>query len=182
MGTLGRDDLHRLAVFDLRPQGHEASVDLCGDAPVADVGVHRVGEIDTGCTPRQAQDLALWREDVDGVGEEVDLDVFHELFRVRGRFHLTDAGQPLARAGLRRHDFTVGVLVLPVRGDAALGDAIHLGGTDLHLDRHAVGTEQTRVQRLVTIHSWNRDVVLEASRHRLVELVNNAKRPIGIVH
>ena len=182
VGTLGRDDLDRLPVFDLGPQRHEAAIDLRGDAPVADVGVHRVGEIDAGCTPRQAQDLALWRKDVDGVGEEVDLDVFHELFRVRGRFHLTDTGQPLARPYLGCHDLTIGVLVLPVRGDATLGNAIHLRGPDLHFDRHAVGAEQTGVQRLVTVHPRNCNVVLEASRHGLVELVDNAQRPVGIVH
>ena len=42
-----------------RAQRHQAPVDLGGDAAVADVGVHRVGEVDHGRAARQAQDLAL---------------------------------------------------------------------------------------------------------------------------
>jgi hypothetical protein len=48
-----------------------------------------------------------------------------------------------------------------VRGDARLGDAMHVLGADLHFDGNAVGAEQRGVQRLVAVDARDRDVVLE---------------------
>ena len=56
---------------------------------------------------------------------------------------------------------------------------VHFLGADLHLDRHAVRAEQRRVQRLVAVHARDRDVVLEASRHRLVDAVHDAERAVA---
>ena len=58
----------------LQPVGerHDAAVDLGPDAAVADVGVDGVGEIDRRRPGRQALHLALGREDVDLVVEQVD--------------------------------------------------------------------------------------------------------------
>src|SRR5204863_7352347 len=70
-------------------------------------------------------------------------------------------------------------LVFPVRGDAGLGDAMHVLGADLHFDGNAVGPEQRRVQRLVAVHARDRDVVLEATRHGLVGRVHHAERAIA---
>ncbi len=69
-------------------------------------------------------------------------------------------------------------LVLPVRRDAGFGDAVHLGGADLHLDRRAVRPEQRGVQRLVAVHARDRDVVLEAAGHRLEHRVHDAERAV----
>ena len=101
--------------------------------------VDRVGEVDR-VSPPQRLDVALGREDVDLVGEQVDADVVEELLRVRGvllGFH--QLAEPherfvdlvLALAGLL-------FLVEPVRGDPVLGDAVHLGRPDLDLDRLAL--------------------------------------------
>ena len=66
-----------------------------------------------------------------------------------------------------------------MRGDAGLGHAVHVVGTDLHLDRHAIGAEQRGVQRLVAVDARDGDVVLEAPRHRLVDAVHDAERAIA---
>ena len=71
------------------------------------------------------------------------------------------------------------LLVLPVRGDAGLGDPVHVLGADLHFDRHAVRPEQRGVQRLVAVDARDRDVVLEASRHRLEHAVHDAERAVA---
>ena len=49
---------------------------------MADVGVHRVREVDRRCTARQRHDLALGREDIDLVREEIALDVLEKFLRV----------------------------------------------------------------------------------------------------
>ena len=55
-----RHDLDLIAVLELGSQRHQLVVDPRRSAMVADVGVHRVGEIDRGGTARQRHDLALW--------------------------------------------------------------------------------------------------------------------------
>ena len=52
---------------------------LAADGAVADVAVDGVGEVDHRRAARQRHDLALGREHVDRVGEQVDLDVVPEL-------------------------------------------------------------------------------------------------------
>jgi hypothetical protein len=49
-----------------------------------------------------------------------------------------------------------------VRGDALLGDAVHLVRADLHLDALAARADDRRVERLVHVRLGERDVVLEA--------------------
>ena len=132
---------------ELGTQRHRVAVDAGCHALVAQVGVHAVGEVDDGGTPRQAPDLALGREDVDGVGVEVDLDVIDEFQRVAGL--LLDVEQRLEP--VQRLDLLVaGVfalgLVEPVGGDAGFGDAVHLGRADLELDAAAVRADHGGVQ------------------------------------
>ena len=86
--------------------------------------------------------------------------------------HLHQVLQPLARAIAIRVTGLFTALVLPVRGDAGFGHTMHFLGANLHLDRHAVRPEQRRVQRLIAVDPRNRDVVLEATRHRPIQAVH----------
>src|SRR5688572_19394324 len=176
----GGDDLHGLAVAQHGAQRHEAAVDLGGDAALADAGVHRVGEVHAARAARQAHDVALRREHVDLVGEQVDLDAFDELLG-RALVQVHDVLQPLARTRLLRLAFLLPGLVLPVRGDAGLRQAVHVLGPDLHFDGRAVRAEQRRVQGLVAVHARDRDVVLEAPGHRPVQAVHEAERAVALV-
>jgi hypothetical protein len=93
---------------------------------------------------------------------------------------LHQARQPLARAVVL--DAAEGVaagLVLPVRGDAGFGHAVHLLGADLHLDRHAVRAEQGGVQRLIAVDARDGDVVLEAPGHGLVDAVHQPQHAVA---
>ena len=67
-------------------------------------------------------------------------------------------------------------------GHAGLGDAVHLLGADLQLDRRAERPDQRRVQRLVAVGLGDRDVVLEFARHRLVQAVQRAEREVAGRH
>ena len=180
----GGDDLHRVAVLQLVAQRHELAVHPRAGAVVPDLGVDAVGEVDHRRARREVQHVALRREDEDLVAEEV------HLHRARG----TPAGPdrccchssswrsqakrwrcPGAAAGRRR-------LVPPVRGDAVLGDAVHLAGADLDLDALAVRADHRRVQRLVHVRLRQRDVVLEAPGHRLPVRVHDAERLVALAH
>ena len=175
--ALGGDDLHGLAVAQRSAQRRQAPIYLGGDAAVADVGVHGVGEVHHGGAARQAQDLALGREHVDLVGEQVDLDALEEVLGGAALLHVDQVREPLARAIVLAALGLVD-LVFPVRGDAGLGHAMHVLGADLHFDGNAVGAEQRGVQRLVAVDARDRDVVLEAAGHGLVGRVHHAERAI----
>ena len=70
-------------------------------------------------------------------------------------------------------------LVQPVRGDAGLGDAVHVVRAHLRLERRAERAEQRRVQRLVAVGLRDRDVVLELPGYRLVQPVQDAERGVA---
>ena len=59
---------------------------------------------------------------------------------------------------------------------------MHLLGADLHLDRHAIRTDQVGMDRLVAVPFRNRNVVLELARNRLVERVQCAEREVTRRH
>ena len=63
--------------------------------------------------------------------------------------------------------------------DAVVGHGLHFLGADLDLDGHAMHAEQGGVQRLVAIGLGNRNVVLEAAGHGLVEIVHGAEHAVA---
>lgn len=137
---LGRHDLDAVAVAKHRAQGHRLAVHGRRDAVVAHVRVHAVGEVDGRRPARQREDLALGREDVDLLREEVHLDVLEELERVaRFALDLQQRLQPLVRLQLHVLAAALRALVEPVGGDAGLGHLVHVRRADLHLDGHAEG-------------------------------------------
>ena len=178
---LRREDLDEVAVLQLVVQRDDAAVDLRADGAMADVGVHGVGEVDRRRAGRQRLDLALRREDVHLVLEEVGAERLHELARVglvgRPLVHqLLDPRDPLGVAVL----LLLALLVQPVRGDAVLGRLVHVARPHLDLERPALRPDHRRVQRAVAVELRHRDVVLEAAGHRLPERVDQAERAVAV--
>ena len=193
---LGREHLDDVAVVEPALERHEAAVDPGADAVVPDLGVHGVREVDRGRPGRQPDELALRGEDVDLAGVDLEAQRLEELARVGGLLlpveqlaqprHVVD-GVGLAVAHL--HAALVAgalgarvLLVLPVRGDAVLGPAVHRVGADLDLDRLATGADDRRVQRLVHVELRHRDVVLEPPRHRVPPGVQRPQRRVAVAH
>ena len=115
----------------------------------------------------------------DGVGEQVDLHHVEELVGVvELLLALHQLAQPVELRLVARAAPAL-VLVLPVGGDAELGVPVHLLGADLHLHALAVGADHRRVERLVAVGLRQRDVVLEAARHRRPGRVHDAERRVA---
>lgn len=72
-GVGRRDDLHHVAVVKLSGERTVLAVDATAVRVVAHVRVDLVREVDGGAASGQGDDLALRREGVESVGEEVDL-------------------------------------------------------------------------------------------------------------
>ena len=158
------DDLDLVAVLQLGAQRHQPAVDLGADAGVADLRVHRVGEIDRRGAARQRDQVALRGEGEDLVLEHLELGVLEEFLGPGGM--LEDIQQLAQPAVLPPVDLAGALLVAPVRRDAELGDLVHLAGADLHLDALLLGADHAGVQRAVIVRLRGRDVVLEAARER----------------
>jgi len=117
-------------------------IHLGGNAAVANVRVHGIGKINTGCTLRQIQNLALGREHINLIREQVDLDVFEEFDRIARFFLQFQQGlQPLVSLLLHIAERLFATFVHPVAGYARIGHPVHVSGANLHLDWRAIRPE-----------------------------------------
>ena len=163
---LRRDDLDLIAVGQLGAQRQQAAVDLGADAGVADLRMDRIGEIDRRRAARQRDQIALRREGEDLVLEHFELGVLEKFLRARGM--VEDVEQFAQPAVLRPVGAAGALLVDPVRGDAELGDLMHVAGADLDLDALPLGADDAGVERAVIVGLRGRDVVLEAAGHDVI--------------
>src|SRR5262249_1756268 len=74
--------------------------------------------------------------------------------------------------------FRLAVFVFPVRGDAFLGNAMHILSTNLNFERLAA-MNHGRMQRLIEIRPRHSDVVLEAAGNGAPNMMDDAKRGIA---
>ena len=115
----------------------------CRHAAVADVGVHRISEVDRVVAPRGSERILPLGGTRRPRSGKVHLDVLEELLRI-ARLVL-DLEQRLRqrwvcfadRRACRRRPCTSSA-----RRIGLARGVVHLVGADLHLDRHAVGADQ----------------------------------------
>ena len=170
------DDFDDVAGAQLGAQGRHAAVDLGADAGVADLGVDGVGEIDRRAVGGDDDNLSLGREGVDLVGVEVHLQAGEELVGVGHLLlPLDELANPVEALLVAGGDDAAAGLVLPVGGDALLGDAVHLFGADLHLELMAAGAHHRGVEGLVAVGAGHGDEVFDAPRHRPPKGVDEAE-------
>ena len=165
--ALGADDLDLVAVLQLGQQRRHAAVDLAAHRRVADIGVHRIGEVDGRRAAGQGDEAALGREAEDLVVEELELRVLEELLRIVALGQKVDgAPQPLIGAAFLGEARIVvdAFLVEGVRRDAVFRHLVHVHGADLQLDALAAGPDHGGVDRAVVVLLRGRDVVLVAAR------------------
>ena len=75
-----------------------------------------------------------------------------------------------------------GFLVAPMSSNTEFGLVVHVIGADLHLQGLNIRAHHSGVQRLVHPVLGRGNVVLEASRHRVVQRMNRAHRGVTIAH
>jgi hypothetical protein len=176
-----RQNLDDFAVLDLVLERDDAVVDLRARTLVADFGVNRVGEVNRRRAARELNHLAFGREGVDLFRVQIKLEARDELARVGLLLPLDEVAQPLERLVFARV-LELALFVLPVRGDALFGDAVHLLGADLHLERLPLVADDRGVQRLIQVLARRGDEVFDAARHGVPVLVNDAERGVAVAH
>ena len=176
------DDLDLVAVLQLGHQRPLDAVDARPRAVVADIGMHRIGKVDADRLARQGDQAALGREAIDLVGEQLELGVLEEFFRIGAvgeRLHRI--AQPGIGPALVLEARKLGaVLVERVRGDAIFRDLVHRAGADLHFDALAARADHGRVDRAVVIGLGRRNIVLEALRHGRPGGVDDTDRAVAV--
>ena len=152
------------------------------DAAVADVGVDGVGEVERRRAGGQALHLALGREHVHLVREEVDAQRVHELLGIaRIALPVGELRDPLVGAdGLARtraaRSCRASGRRCRTRPSGACPAVRHLD-----LERLSLRPDHGRVQRLVHVHLGHGDVVLEPPGHRLPQRVDDADRAVAVL-
>src|SRR5579864_704023 len=177
--ALRREHLDPIAALQLVMKRNDAAVHLRADGAVADVGVHRIGEVDRRGARGQRLDLALGREDEHLFVEEIGAERLDELARI-GLFlvHVHQLLHPVEPFLAR---LRAAVLVRePVSSDTELGRLVHLARTHLNLERPALGPDHRRVQRAIAVELRHGNVVLEPPRHRLPERMDQAERAVAV--
>ena len=148
---------------------------------MADRRVHPVGEVDRGAPRRQRAHVALGGEDEDLVLEDVDLHGVDEGLGVE-QLLLPVHEQAEPAVALVETHLLRARLVVPVGGHPVLGGVVHLHRPDLHLDGLSGVGDHGGVERLVAIALGHRDVVLEAARNRLPEVMDHAQGAVAVLH
>ena len=175
---LGGQDLDDVAVFELAVDRRDAAVDLAAGHAVADRRVDGVGEVDRGRARGHVDHIALGREHEHLVREQVDLDILDEVLSLGVLLRFEQLTDP--RKGLLVALFVQPLFVLPVRRNAVFRHLVHLGGADLDLKRDARAADDRRVQRLVAVGLGCGDIVLEAARDGLIQVVHIAEHVVAV--
>ena len=180
--TLGGHDFNDVAVLQLRFQRHQPVVDPGAHAGMAHLGMDTVGEIQGHGAGRQLDHVALGREDVDVFIEQVFAHGLHELAGVPYFLlpfqHIAEPFHFFVEVRVRG----TALFITPVGGDAVFSDAVHVPGTDLHLEGDAVVRDQGGVDGLVHVLLGHGDVVLEAAGDGLPHGVDDAQAFVALTH
>ena len=178
LGGLGGQDLNDVAVSERLIEAGDPVVDLRADHGVADAGVDCIGKVDRRRAGGQAHDLALRGEDEDLVVEHIDLERVDVILGVV--FLLLGFQQTAHPFKLLLVASGHALLVFPVGGDAVFGRLVHLPRADLHLEGDALMADDGRVERLIHIRLRRGDIVLEAPRHQIEQVMDVAENVIAV--
>ena len=178
------DDFHTVARFQRRVQRHDAPIDFAADALIAHGGMNAVGEIQRRRALGHTDDVALGGEEEHFLGEEVGFQGIQEFAGVaRVALPVQNLPHPV-ELGIQVVRRAAALFVAPVRRNAIFRDAVHLPGTNLHLERkrHLAPADDRCVQGLIHVRLRDGNVVLEAPRHLVPQRVDNAQHGIAIRH
>ncbi len=142
-----------------------------------------IGGIHRGCPPGQLHNVALGRENVNLIREQIHLYAFNKFQGIAGPLlHFQQPLNPFPRPGMGCVGGPLFRLVKPVGRYAIVGHVLHFPGANLYFNWHAVHAFQDGVKRLVAIGLGDRNVVGELSRHRFVQAVDYAQNAITVVY
>ena len=178
---LGGEDLHGVAVLQGGVQRDQAAVHLGPDAPMPQLGVDLVSEIQGGGTGGKLHDVPLGSVNKYLVAEDV---LLHRLDKLGGARHLPLPLQQLAKPGhllLEPQVTGFTFFVAPVGRHTVLGNLVHLLSLDLHLQGLATLADYGGVEGLVHVLFRVGDVVVELAVDGMPKLVSDSQGFVAIL-
>ncbi|CCJ85925.1 hypothetical protein BN133_2302 [Cronobacter dublinensis 582] len=177
------DDFNLIAHLQLISKRHNSAADFRADAPVPDIAVDVVGEIERRGARGQVDHVAFRGKHVHAVIKDL-ASQFIEHFAGIG--HLFLPGDKLTQPGdaifvTVAHAACRAFFVFPVRRDPELRLFMHLFGANLDLDGFAAGAQHHGMNRLVAIRFGVRDVIVEFIRQVAVVRMNDPKRGVAVL-
>ena len=175
------DEIDDVAVLEAGVDFPDDAVDLCTDDAQTKVGVDAEGEVNGGGVDGHVEDVALGGEDEDLLAEEVHADGTEEVAGGDG------VGRPVEKLPAKVFEsFGLGDLfgaffIRPVRGDAELGDFVHVAGADLDFDGVAARANDFGMEALVAIRLGSSDVVAEEALHGQEERMGVAESAVAVI-
>src|SRR6201996_3062515 len=178
-----RDDFDDVAIAQTCAQRDHASVHPRACTGLPDLGVDRIGEIYRARVLGQYYHLALGRKGVDLFRIQIDLERGEELVGI-GHLPLPlhQRAHPRQTLLILAADRAAVRLVLPVRGNAFLRNAVHLLRADLHLELVPAAAHHGCVQGLIQIRPRHGDEVLDAPRYRPPDGVDQPEDRVAVLH
>ena len=146
--SVGRcNDFDDIAILQFCSQRNDTVVDLDRSGMVTDIRMDIVGKIQRGCGPGQSDDFGLRGENIYGVLEKIDFDMFDEFGGIAGLLLNVQQGlEPAQTVFLKIGQGFVSCLVQPMGGDACFGDMMHILRSDQEINRIAVRTDYGGMQ------------------------------------
>ena len=167
----------RIAAGQLMLQRNDFSVDLRADTMVADLGVNRIGKIDRGGSFRHFFDHSFGREHIDHVVKQIEFHRIHELPVVRQILvPFDELAQPTEDLAVLVVDPARCSLYFQCAAMPYSATTMHFFRTNLKFDMLALRPNDGRMERLIEIRFWNRDVILETPRHRPPQRMDQAQQ------
>ena len=161
---LGGHHLNGVPVRERMIEWNHLTVHASANRSMPDIGVNRVGEINTRGAIRQSDQVSLWSKDEHLFWIELSLYRLNELVRILEiLLSFNELFDPLEIKCWS----PLALLVSPMSRDTLFGDAVHLWGSNLNLDALTLRPNDRRMQRLIHIWLRHRDEIFEPSRHRL---------------
>ena len=165
-GMLVRDDLDDLAIGQRTSQRHDAPIDAGAAAAVPEVGMHVIGEVERRGAGRQVDDLALGRERIDAILEQLGAHLVEEVALTLAVPPLGGRATcaPIRSCGRRTHraraiPCSASARPVPSSAWSCISRVRICTSTGL-----AFGTEHRGVDRAVEVVLRRRDVVVELAR------------------
>src|SRR5262249_11833011 len=170
---LRRDDLNLVAVAQLGAQRNHPAVYFRSNAPVADLRVNRIGEINGRCAAWKRDQIAFRGKGEDLILEHLELGMLKKLLRPGS---MVEDVQELAQPTVLRSFGRAGALLVgPMCGNAEFRDFVHFVTTDLHLDTLLLGPDDPGVQRAIIVRFGRRDEVFEPAGYDVIGRMDDAE-------
>src|SRR5258707_627723 len=182
MGIRRRQNLHHIAILNLRSQGRHSPVDSCAGTGISDFRMDRISEVNRCCTSGQLNSPAHGCKGVDILWIEIEFQRVEKIARVLNLLRPLHEGPQRLQGIILVVRSPLIFFVLPMGSDPFFSNLVHLKGSDLDLERLPFCPNRRSVKRSVEIIPWGCNPILNSSRYWLPVVMYHAEGRIAVAN